>query len=857
MSMSGSPSPVLWSTVAALPDYLLLAQTVQLARHEQALQILVLDHLREIEARRLHLTRGYGSLFDYVVHELGYTAAAAWRRIKAMRLCSRTNGARELLQDGSLNLSNAAQLQNLFERSDRSHGRPPGSDGAGGSLGGAPRSGAAPGEPAPAAPTRGGERDPAPPAAGPAGGPVLDAAAREELVRQAAGKSTREVQQMLAEVDPELARPSDRLRALGGGRWELKAAVDAECRHGLEKLLMLLSHRDPHLTLGGLVARLVRDGLDRYDPARPPRVRRTGARRSGAGERSANTLARRDTEAVERSAARADGGGVERQSEVERDDASFGAAVRNGTVRPSAAQRPAEAEHGETKSAPAHDGGGRTASPAKRDAEAERGGAKSAAVRDIVRRSDSAAQRHTEAECGGANSVSVRDTVRGSDSAPKRPSEAEQGSTKSAPVRSRDGHTTSLAKRHSVTGHGNASRAAAPNSGVHTTSPTKCRSEAEPGRRTHAVARHGGGPAVAAAKRDTEAERGSPMSAPVRDTLRRSESPAKRDTEAKRGGPMSAPARDTLRRSESAAKRDTEAERGSPKSAPARDTLRRSESPAKRDTEPERGGPMSAPARDTLRRSESAAKRDTEAERDGPKSAPARDTLRRSESPAKGVRQDEGVHTGEAARRGAGAAWAPGRGRETEHGCGQPRTLQGNGGWGAAPTKRHGKAAGDGRDVGVHGVLERATGAHGPGADANRRNPSWAPVPGDRRFPALAAQRLAYAAGLGAVGPAERSPAVQRHLAALRSLGAAPGSRSRYIPAAVKREVWRRDQGCCSYVDRHGGRRCGSRYRLEIDHVVPFALGGGAEPANLRLRCEAHHRLRHAQRHDRPARIAD
>ena len=105
MSMSEAPSHATWSTVAALPDHLLLAQTAQLARHEQALQILVLDHLREIEARRLHLTRGYGSLFDYVVRELGYTAAAAWRRIKAMRLCDQTSGARELLQDGSLNLS--------------------------------------------------------------------------------------------------------------------------------------------------------------------------------------------------------------------------------------------------------------------------------------------------------------------------------------------------------------------------------------------------------------------------------------------------------------------------------------------------------------------------------------------------------------------------------------------------------------------------------------------------------------------------------------------------------------------------------------------------------------------------------
>ena len=55
------------NTVASLPDYLLLSQTRQLARHEQALQILVLDHLCEIQARQLYLPRGYGSLFDYII----------------------------------------------------------------------------------------------------------------------------------------------------------------------------------------------------------------------------------------------------------------------------------------------------------------------------------------------------------------------------------------------------------------------------------------------------------------------------------------------------------------------------------------------------------------------------------------------------------------------------------------------------------------------------------------------------------------------------------------------------------------------------------------------------------------------
>ncbi len=62
-----------------------------------------------------------------------------------------------------------------------------------------------------------------------------------------------------------------------------------------------------------------------------------------------------------------------------------------------------------------------------------------------------------------------------------------------------------------------------------------------------------------------------------------------------------------------------------------------------------------------------------------------------------------------------------------------------------------------------------------------------------------------------------------------------PGTRGT-IPAAVRREVWNRDGGRCSWT-RADGRRCGSRHRLEIDHIVPVAKGGGSEPSNLRVTC--------------------
>ena len=277
---TSSASEELTSTLAVLPDQVLLEQTRMLARHEQALQLCVLDHLREIDARRLYLRRGYSSLFDYTVRELHYTEAAAWRRIKAMRLCRETRGVRERLQDGSLNLSNAALLQNSFERWERSGGGPvaAGSAGAGQGVAGSAGAGqgAAGSEAAGTSAAAGAGSSPAA-APGDAAGaplPVLDARARQELVERAMGKSTRQVQQMLAEVDPEAAAPAERLRPLGDGRWELKAVIDAECQRGLQKLRELLSHVDPHLTVGQLVGRLVREGVDRYDPSRPPRRKR-------------------------------------------------------------------------------------------------------------------------------------------------------------------------------------------------------------------------------------------------------------------------------------------------------------------------------------------------------------------------------------------------------------------------------------------------------------------------------------------------------------------------------------------------------------------------------------------------------
>jgi HNH endonuclease len=61
---------------------------------------------------------------------------------------------------------------------------------------------------------------------------------------------------------------------------------------------------------------------------------------------------------------------------------------------------------------------------------------------------------------------------------------------------------------------------------------------------------------------------------------------------------------------------------------------------------------------------------------------------------------------------------------------------------------------------------------------------------------------------------------------------------SRYVPAAVKREVWRRDGGRCAFRGEQG--RCTETGFLEFHHVVPYAKGGAPTRENLELRCRTH-----------------
>jgi hypothetical protein len=70
-----------------------------------------------------------------------------------------------------------------------------------------------------------------------------------------------------------------------------------------------------------------------------------------------------------------------------------------------------------------------------------------------------------------------------------------------------------------------------------------------------------------------------------------------------------------------------------------------------------------------------------------------------------------------------------------------------------------------------------------------------------------------------------------------QALGLLPQPEDREaIPTAVRRAVWARDNGRCA--------RCGSRERLEYDHIIPISRGGNNAERNIELLCESCNRAK-------------
>jgi hypothetical protein len=98
------------TAAARLSDQELLGRVVRLAGDEREATVELVAHLAELDARRLYLGEGFGSLFTYCTGALRLAEHAAYNRIEAARASRRFPPLLDLLADGSMNLSTVRLL---------------------------------------------------------------------------------------------------------------------------------------------------------------------------------------------------------------------------------------------------------------------------------------------------------------------------------------------------------------------------------------------------------------------------------------------------------------------------------------------------------------------------------------------------------------------------------------------------------------------------------------------------------------------------------------------------------------------------------------------------------------------------
>jgi hypothetical protein len=109
--------------IKKLSDQQLLAKTDKLVSEERQITLEVLQHLREVEVRRLYVDLEFDSMYKYCIQRLKYSEGEAQRRLTAARLLRELPEIEAQIQSGDLNITNLSAVQS-FVRAEKMADKP-------------------------------------------------------------------------------------------------------------------------------------------------------------------------------------------------------------------------------------------------------------------------------------------------------------------------------------------------------------------------------------------------------------------------------------------------------------------------------------------------------------------------------------------------------------------------------------------------------------------------------------------------------------------------------------------------------------------------------------------------------------
>ncbi len=105
----------MFKSLRPLSDQQVLTDTDAIVVQDRKLTVRMLEHLHEIERRKLYLKLGYGSMFLFCTRRLRFSEPAATRRIRTARVLARYPRLHDMLQSGDVNLTTASMVLRLLK----------------------------------------------------------------------------------------------------------------------------------------------------------------------------------------------------------------------------------------------------------------------------------------------------------------------------------------------------------------------------------------------------------------------------------------------------------------------------------------------------------------------------------------------------------------------------------------------------------------------------------------------------------------------------------------------------------------------------------------------------------------------
>ena len=194
----------------------LISDLKSLVSKERETLMEIIDHLREIEDRKLYLERGYPSLFLFLTQELKYSESAAIRRLSAMSLVDELPEITEQIKEGRISLTVASRMQGYLRSEQKKR--------------------------------------------------VLSLDEKLEVVYKLSGTSTRECDQILAQLDPETTLPKERIKPLNPDKTLIQFTADRSLVDKIQRLKDLLGNHHETPSLETVFEKALDLALEKLDP---------------------------------------------------------------------------------------------------------------------------------------------------------------------------------------------------------------------------------------------------------------------------------------------------------------------------------------------------------------------------------------------------------------------------------------------------------------------------------------------------------------------------------------------------------------------------------------------------------------